>query len=315
MNRFEKKCFIGSATFHGVLLAVIFLGAAFSSNKAPSDAGPVVTMLPPNLGAPASGNGTPPPAAQPAKPALPEPEPPQPKPETVKQPDPEPPVKVKQPKRVEPKESEEKTGDLPVPVKKPNDNKNREAAKDTPKTNPLVNTKVVRRSNVVDQAAMKMATAAAAAQRERDLRANRIAQANEQARRDAALAEMNDILRGNGTGLGHSRVASPNSIGGGGGDGVASGRYGDGLKAIYDSKWILNADAFDDEASATVRVTVRRDGTVVSSTITKPSGNASFDRSVRAVLNNVTRVPPFTPDMKDTERVFTWRFEKRTRAG
>ena len=311
MNRFEKKCFVGSATFHGVLLAVIFLGAAFSSNKAPSDAGPVVTMILPNLGAPASGNGAPPPAAQPAKPAPPEPEPPQAKPETVRQPDPEPPVKVKQPKLVEPKETEDKKSGLPVAVKKPNDKKDKEAAKDAPKTSPLVNTKVVRRSNVVDQTAMKMAAAAAAAQRERDLRATRAAQAQ----RDAALAEFNDIVKGNGTGLGNSRIASPNSIGGGGGDGIASGRYGDGLKAIYDSKWILNADAFDDEASATVRVTVRRDGTVLSSSITKPSGNASFDRSVRTVLNNVTRVPPFTPDMKDPERVFTWRFEKRTKAG
>lgn len=307
MNRFEKKCFVGSATFHGVLLAVIFLGAAFSSNKVPSDMGPAITMLP-NPGAAPSGNGAPPPAAPPAKPAPPEPEPPQPKPEPVKQPDPEP-VKTKVINREEPKETEKEKGGLPVPVQK---NTKKEVVKDTPKAkSPLVNTTVVRRSNVVDQTAVKLA----AAQRERDLRAARAAQAAAQAQRDAAIAEMNDILRGNGTGLGNSRVASPNSIGGGGGEGVASGRYGDGLKAIYDSKWILNADAYDDEASATVRVTIRRDGTVLSSSITKPSGNASFDRSVRAVLNNVTRVQPFPTEMKEPERVFTWRFEKRTRAG
>lgn len=306
MNRFEKKCFIGSASFHGVLLAVIFIGAAFSSQNPPSDAGPVITMVP-NLGAAPSGNGAPPPS-QPAKPAppQPEPEPPQPKPEPIKKPEPEP-VKPKITKRDEPKETEKEKGDLPVPVKK--DTK-KEVVKDTAKKSPLVNTTVVRRSNVVDQTAMKLA----AAQRERDARLARAAQAAAQAQRDAALAEMHDIVRGTGTGLGNSRVASPNSIGGGG-DGVASGRYGDGLKAIYDSKWVLNADAFDDEASATVRVTVKRDGTVVSSSITKPSGNTSFDRSVRTVLNNVTRVPPFTPDMKDSERVFTWRFEKRTKAG
>ena len=169
----------------------------------------------------------------------------------------------------------------------------------------------VRRSNVVDQIAMRRLRE----QRERDLREDRMLRDAENKRRNETISAIDSIVGGTGTGLGHSRVVSPNSIGGGGGDGVASGRYGDGLKAIYDSKWILNADAFDDEASATVRVTVRRDGTVVSSTITKPSGNASFDRSVRSVLNNVTRVPPFTPDMKDTERVFTWRFEKRTKAG
>ena len=307
MNRFEKKCFIGSATFHGLLLVVFLFGAAFSSQNPPADAGPVITMVP-NLGAAPSGNGAPAPA-QPPKPAPPEPEPepPKPKPEPVKQPDPEP-VKPKITKRDEPKETEKEKGDLPVPVKK--DTK-KEVVKDTAKKSPLVNTTVVRRSNVVDQTAIKLA----AAQRERDSRLARAAQAAAQAQRDAALAEMHDIVRGTGTGLGNSRVASPNSIGGGGGDGVASGRYGDGLKAIYDSKWVLNADAFDDEASATVRVTVKRDGTVVSSSITKTSGNTSFDRSVRTVLNNVTRVPPFTPDMKDSERVFTWRFEKRTKAG
>lgn len=310
MNRFEKKCFVGSATFHGVLLAVIFLGAAFSSNKAPSDAGPVVTMIP-NPGAAPSGNGTPPPAAPPARPAPPEPEPPQVKPEQVKQPDPEP-VKPKLSRRDEPKETEDKKGELPVPVKKPTDKK---LAKEPQKTNApasLITKTLVRQKDFVDPQAKQRAEA----QRKKELQMAQAAQAADAAQRAADIAAINSIVKGgNGTGLGHSRVVSPNSIGGGGGDGVASGRYGDGLKAIYDSKWILNADAFDDEASATVRVTVRRDGTVVSSAITKPSGNASFDRSVRSVLNNVTRVPPFTPDMKDSERVFTWRFEKRTKAG
>lgn len=310
MNRFEKKCFIGSATFHGVLLAVIFLGAAFSSNKVPSDMGPTITMIP-NPGAAPSGNGVPPPA-QPAKPAPPEPEPPQPKPEPVKQPDPEP-VKPKVVKRDEPKETEKEKGDLPVPVKKPTDKK---LVKEQPKTNApssLVS-KTIRHSELVDPVTKRLADA----KRQSDLRAAQAAKAADAARRAEAMAAVDSNVKGgNGTGLAsNSRVVSPNPGGGiGGGEGVASGRYGDGLKAIYDSKWILPSDAFDDEASASVRVTVRRDGSVVSSAITKPSGNTSFDRSVKAVLNNVTRVLPFPPEMKESERVFTWRFEKRTRAG
>jgi len=310
MNRLEKKCFVGAATFHGGLLAVIFIGAAFSSNQVPSDAGPVITMMP-NLGAASSGNGVPPPA-QPAKPAPPEPEPPPPKPEPVKQPEPEP-VKTKVTKRDEPKETEKEKGDLPVLVKKLNDKK---LAKEAPKTNApssLVS-KTIRRHELVDPAAKRMAEA----QRQKDLRAAQAAQAAEAGRRADAISAVNSIVKGgNGTGLAsNSRVTNPNPGGGmGGGEGVASGRYGDGLKAIYDSKWILPSDAFDDEASASVRVTVKRDGTVVSSAITKASGNTSFDRSVKAVLNNVTRVQPFPPEMKEPQRVFTWRFEKRTRAG
>ena len=181
MNRFEKKCFVGSATFHGVLLAVIFIGAAFSSNKVPSDAGPVITMIP-NLGAASSGNGVPPPAAQPAKPAPPEPEPPQPKPEPVKAPDPEP-VKPKVAKRDEPKETEKEKGDLPVPVKKLNDKK---LAKEAPKTNAPSSliSKTIRRSELVDPVAKRIEDA----QRQRDLRAAQAAKAAEDARRADAIS-------------------------------------------------------------------------------------------------------------------------------
>ncbi len=312
MNRFEKKCFVGSATFHGVLLAVIFIGAAFSSNKVPSDLGPVVEF---NAGGAPAPRGAAP--ANPPQPTPPQPEKVEPPPqqETVKQPDPEP-VKPKVPRRAEPKETEKEKGDLPVPVKK--DTKTKDVVKDTPKPKPpLVNTTVVRRSNVVDQAAMKLAQN----RRDQQLRAERAAQAAAQAAaaaaRNDAISAVNRIVGSMGDGSSNTRVVSTTAIGNGtgAGSGAASGRYGDGLKAIYDSKWILPTDAFSDEASASVRVTVRRDGSVVSSTITKPSGNTSFDRSVRAVLDNVTRVQPFPPEMKELERVFTWRFEKRTRAG
>ena len=314
MNRFEKKCFIGAATFHGVLLAVIFIGAAFSSNKVPSDMGPVVEF---------NAGGAPAPAgAAPANPPQPTPPPPQqekaeppPQQETVKQPDPEP-VKPKVTRRDEPKETEKEKGDLPVPIKK--DTKNKEVVKDTPKPkSPLVNTMLVRRSNVVDQAAVKLAQN----RRDQQLRAERAAQAAAQAaaaaERNDAISAVNRIVGSMGDGSSNTRVVSTTAIGNGtgAGSGAASGRYGDGLKSLYDSKWILNADAYNEETSASVRVVVRRDGAIVSSTITKSSGNTAFDRSVRSALNGVTRALPFPPDVKDAERAFTWRFERKTRAG
>lgn len=310
MNRFEKKCFVGSATFHGVLLAVIFLGAAFSSNKLPSDMGPVVEV---NLGgAPAPKGAAPanPPQAAPP-PQQEKVEPPQPKPEPVKQPDPEPPVKVKQPKHDEPKETEKEKGELPVPVKK--DTKTKDVKETSKPKSPLVNTTVVRRSNVVDQTAMKLAQA----RRDQQLRAERAAQAAAAAERNDAINAVNRIVGSMGDGSSNTRVVSTTAIGNGtgAGSGAASGRYGDGLKALYDSKWILNADAYSEETSASVRVVVRRDGTIISSSITKSSGNASFDRTVSSALNGVSRALPFPPDMKDMERAFTWKFERKTRAG
>lgn len=312
MNRFEKKCFVGSATFHGVLLAVIFLGAAFSSNKVPADLGPVVEFNAGGAPAPRGAAPANPPEPSPPPPPLEKVEPP-PQQETVKQPDPEP-VKPKAPRRDEPKETEKEKGELPVPVKK--DTKTKDVVKDTPKPK-LVNTTVVRRSNVVDQAAVKLAQN----RRDQQLRTERAAQAAAQAaaaaERNDAISAVNRIVGSMGDGSSNTRVVSTTAIGNGtgAGSGAASGRYGDGLKSLYDSKWILNADAYNEETAAAVRVVVRRDGTIVSSTITKSSGNASFDRSVSSALNGVARALPFPPDMKDAERAFTWRFERKTRAG
>jgi TonB family protein len=308
MSRFEKKCFIGSATFHGLLLVVIFFGAAFMPKDKLSDMGPVVEFNP--GGAPAPKGAAPADPPQPAPPPQEKVEPP-PQQETVKQPDAEPP-KPKVNRRDEPKETEKENGDLPVPVSKQANKK--ETPKNETKPRSLVNTTVVRRSNVVDQTAMKLAQA----RRDAALKAERAAQAAAAAQRNDAINAINRIVGSAGDGSSNTRVVNTTTIGGNGtgaGSGMATGRYGDGLKAIYDSRWVLPTDAYDEEAVAQVRVTVRRDGTVVSSAITKPSGNASFDRSVRAVLNNVTRVLPFPPEMKDAERVFTWRFERRTRLG
>jgi colicin import membrane protein len=293
MSRFEKKCFIGSATFHGLLLVVFLFGSAFF-NSPPKDMGPVIDFFP--GGAPASGE--PPPAPAPPAPQIEQPQPT--KVEPVKEVEPEPP-KPREVKRETPKETEKIKGQLPIPVKA----EKKDTAKDLTRPKSLVNTTVIRRSNVVDKAAIQLAQA----QREKIAREAREAQA----RRNQAISDINIIISGVNNGVSRSSVVS--SIGTDSSGGVASGRYGDGLKAIYDSKWILNADAYDDETAASVKVRVRRDGSVVSAIVTKPSGNAAFDRSVRAALNAVQTVLPFPSEMKDTEREFTWKFERKTRVG
>ncbi len=293
MNRFEKKCFIASATFHGLLLVVFFFGSAFLSSKPPGDMGPVAEFVIP--GAPASGGGPPPPV----QPQQPQPVKP---PEPAQEPEPEPP-KPREVKRETPKETEKEKGPLPVPVK----TDKKDTAKELTKPKSLVSTTVVKRSNAVDKAAMRIAQL----QREKDARDTREAQE----RRNQTISDINNIISGVNNGVSRSTVVSPGGVGSPGGGGAAAGRYGDRLKAIYDSNWILNADMYNDETAATVKVTVRRDGTVVSGVITKSSGNTAFDRSVRSALNAVSRVQPFPSEMKDSEQEFTWKFERRTRVG
>src|SRR6185503_5322662 len=95
MSRFEKKCFVGSAAFHGLLLVTFLFSSAFLTSKPHNSAASVITILPLDTKAfgKADGNPDPPaPAAQPPAPEQPKPEPPQPvqpepKPEAVKAPD------------------------------------------------------------------------------------------------------------------------------------------------------------------------------------------------------------------------------------
>src|ERR1043166_1652985 len=302
MNRFEKKCFIGSGALHGLLIVAFVFGSAFL-NSPPKDMGPVVTMIA-DVGTSNAGGGSP-------NNLPPGPPPPPPQQEKVQQPfvKPEPldppkreevrPEPVK--KHVEPDIPKDKDK-TPLPVRP------KDAAKENTKPKSQISTTVIKRpnSNAVDKAAMQLAQA----QRERDARAAREAKAQH----DRAISEITGVINNVGSGLSRSTVTSP-GIGDGTASGVATGRYGDALKAIYDAKWVLNTDLYNDEPATTVKVVVRRDGTVVSAVITKPSGNASFDRSVRATLNAVTRVLPFPPDMKELEQEFTWRFERKTRVG
>jgi TonB family protein len=51
-----------------------------------------------------------------------------------------------------------------------------------------------------------------------------------------------------------------------------------------------------------VTVTIARDGTVISASLTSPSGNAAFDQSIRAALDRVRQVPPFPPGAREDRR-------------
>lgn len=294
MNRFEKKCFMGSAAFHGLLLVVFVFGAAFLPSKRPDSTIGVITFIRSsdiqNAGAPSASPAPPAPAPAPTQPDPPAAQPVQPKPV---EPDP-----------VKPKEVVVKPKEKPEIAK---DSEKGPLPKTKPEPKPAISTKVIKRTNDLARLDKAKATEAKADAEYR----TKVALYNKQ--RTKIASDVTGTLAGVGKNLSRSTVVT--SIGTDTSGGAISGRYGDGLKAIYDRNWVLNNDLYDDETVASVSVVVRRDGSVKSATMTRSSGNAAFDRSVRAALNNVKTVQPFPPEMKDAEREFTWKFERKTRIG
>jgi TonB family protein len=70
----------------------------------------------------------------------------------------------------------------------------------------------------------------------------------------------------------------------------------------------------DDSATAKVSVTIARDGTVVEAHVTRESGSAATDRSVREVLNRVKFIGvPFPAGSKDDQRTFIINFNLKAK--
>ncbi len=301
MSRFEKKCFVGSAAFHGLLLVTFLFSSAFFTSKPKNSTFSVITILPPDTKAfgKADGNPDPPAPAPQRRPPEPKPEPPKPiEPEIKPEPIKHDPVKVPEVKK--PDVVVKDRGELPTkPVQKPAPSK----------SEPTISKTLVRRTNeTVRLEKLRIAKAKEAADRKylEDL-AKWNAQRREAA--DAAAAAVGGI----GKSLSKSTVVTSLGIDTSGGS--VSGSYGDRLKSIYDARWTLSGDLSDDESVACVSVVIARDGAVKSARVTKHSGNKAFDRSVERVLESVRHVPAFPPEMKDAEREFTWRFERKLKLG
>ena len=81
------------------------------------------------------------------------------------------------------------------------------------------------------------------------------------------------------------------------------------MKSIYYRTWVVPDGLTDDNVKTEVSVTIARDGTVVSSRITRSSGNAAVDRSVQVTLDRVKRVAPLPDDAKENQRTVTISFK------
>jgi len=284
MSRFEKKCVVGSAALHGLLLVTFLFGAAFLPSKKPEKSPPVITIFDAKVtdqmvasGGNPNGNPEPPaPAPQPEKVQPPPPEPPKPE------------VKPKEPDKVEPRKEatpvpEKDKGDVPVAKKQP-DKQPTQTAKAP------INTKLTVRTNNL-------------AQLERD-RADRDRKAREDAarqkeERDRLRTQIGGIIGGVGKSLNKSTIAEP--IGPGG---TAYVNYASLVGETYKRAVYAEHPQSDEDADAVIRVVVMRDGSVRSSEWVRRTSSPVLNKAVERAMNRVRSLPEFPPETKDTERSF-----------
>lgn len=297
MNRLQTKCYIASATLHGLLVLVLLVGPAFLAPKAPVNDLPLLTMIPAKLvdeaifggGAPGQPAATPAPAPTPVstpplavKPApLPAPAAPKPIQPVVK-----PTPKAAEPDEIEP----------PKPLK-PTAKEPDETAVDLEKRPKPPGKKLP----VVTLTAVVRKTGKASGQENRKVQGR----AEAQARAEAVASyqrNVNQVIGGIRTGL--SSSVTIEGIGEAGTGGVAYANYGQAIKSLFDQAWYdAPTQIADDSLTTVVRVVISRDGTVVAR-IVRRSGNGVLDKSVERAMLRVRTVPPFPEGAKDSERIY-----------
>lgn len=289
-NRLQKKCFIAAAGFHVLMLVILVIGPAFLSPEKKADERPPIDFVPlKTIDEALAGGGNPqarPPAPQPPAPQ-PQVQPPTPQPQQRVEPPaprPQPQARVQQP---DPPKAAQRDPDT-VPTKP------------TSKL-PNVSLKPVTRQK--DKPANQRTTRQPDSQSSESTRQTQIAQAARNAARSIRQSTATDTA-----------VEMPELQGPGGG-GVPYANFFDALRKIYTDAWIVPDGVTDDEATATASVTIARDGTVLSSRLTKSSGNTLADQSVEMTLRRVRVAVPLPEGAKESQRTVTIKFNVKAKRG
>jgi len=280
MNRIQKKCLVAATGFHLLLLLILFVGPAFLSSNQKADDRPLIDFVPlKTIDEALSGGGNP--NARPPAPLL---QPPAPQPET------KPPVPQAQP----PPQPRVQQPEPPKPVTRDHDSFDTKPVRKLPE----VSLKPV--TKPLNKPTNKPPTTA-----ESD--------ADAKARADAAkrklLASAARAIQQETSGVTTIEMPGP------GGGGVPYANFLDAVKKIYSDAWLVPDSVTDDEATTTASVTIARDGRVVSSHITRPSGNALADASVDAALRRVTHAVTLPDGAKEDQRTVTIKFNVKAKRG
>jgi TonB family protein len=292
MNRLQKKCLIATAGFHLLLVLVILFGAAFFTSHPKPDETQLLTVIPANLidaafnsGVKAAQLPAPTPVVQPLAPQ-PTPTPPQPQPVvTPPTPAPQPtPTLVEKVKEFFTPETPKLPPDDTELVEKP--------AKPQPHKINVDLTKHVVRTVPKETPDTSEADDAREAKRLAKARAKAIANAARAIKENSSSA---------------TTVEMP------GAGSVSYANYASVVKSIYEQAWTPPDDTSSDDANTKVSVTIGSDGTVISSHVLDPSGDARVDGSVQRTLDRVTFIAPFPDGAKEKQRTFIINFNLKAK--
>jgi protein TonB len=283
MSRLHKKCVLGATTMHALLLLALLVGPAFFTKKEEPLDLTEITIEPSILtDSPFSNEGGAKPGGE-IQTQPPTPEPPQ-KEEVA---EPEPPQKeITQPtKVVEP---------------------------DEPKINDRESDKVVQKPKPPKQVVVSNKKVSLA-NRTTSTSKPTTAKSNSSASNNSALASAIRSTRSNlGSGLSSGTdVRMP--AGQGGGSGASYANYAQEIqrryKAAYDRQLQVAGDIAEGQAQVETSIVILRDGTVLNSSIVRPSGNAELDKLTRRVLDSVRDLPAFPAGATDSRRTFNIIFD------
>jgi TonB family protein len=98
------------------------------------------------------------------------------------------------------------------------------------------------------------------------------------------------------------------------GTGTASyASYGTVIVSVYRHAWVPPDGMASDNAIVKFSVTIASDGTVISSRITDPSGDANIDSAVQHMLDRVTFIAPFPEGATEQQRSYPVNFNATRR--
>ena len=276
MNRLQKKCLVAAAGSH-LLVVVVVVCSGFVQPKPSVDEVSVLTMIPSTAVDKAASSGrrdapVPPPTPMVAPPVPLEPQTPPPQPPEVKPIEPVRPVEpVAQPQRTEPDDA--KPDDLPVP--KPTKPRH-EIKVDLTEVTRNPKKAQERPDNQAEKEAQKLAQRAV--------------------ERAQAFNKVLKTIRDKSTSS--TEVDMPGT------SSVSYANYGTIVVSVYHRAWAAPEHMAEESAVVSFSVTIARDGSVVSSRITSPSGDASVDNAVQRMLDRVSFVHEFPEDATDRERTY-----------
>jgi protein TonB len=277
MTRLQKKCLIAAAGAH-LLVVVAILCSGFIRPSPKIDNTQVLDVIPSTLVDKALNTGVENPQTPPPTPPQPTPPTPQVQPPTPTPPAPEPPKPQTFVERVE----KMLTPDM-TPVEKVPD--------DQPKPAPKKHQIDVDLTPVVQKVSKSTDTSAndaKEAKRLRDERRKAFAAAARAIKDNASTATKVEL----------SGISS-----------ASSASYRDAITSVYYHAWTPPQNMSSDSVEVSFSVTIARDGTVISSHITKSSGDADIDRAVQQMLDRVTFIAPFPDGTEDSQRNYPIDFE------